>query len=155
MNPFGFIAALFKPASELGKQYIEGKYRIQEAKINAAVAKYATQASAYENDANRTHNWEMEALRQSQFSWKDEFWTVVLAFLLLLPMVAAVAGVYAGNAEYQVAIKAAWSTYSEMPFTFQILYPFAILASFGIRYQGKRDAASAIRSLEGPKIGED
>lgn len=152
MNILGFLAALFKPASDIGAAYLDGKRRIQEARINAAIAKFTAQAAAYENDAQRTHTWEMEALKQSQFSWKDEFWTVILAVLLLLPMGAAVVGVYIGNDEYQVAIKAAWETYDKMPLVFQGIYPLAILASFGIRYRGKREAADAIRSIEMPKI---
>ena len=145
VNLLGFISALFQPASELGKQYIEGKYRIQEAKISAEVAKYTTQATAYENEAVRTHDWEMVAIEQMKYSWKDEFWTIIFGAILVIPMVAAVAG-------YGEEMQIAWDAYKDMPLVFQFIIPAMALASVGIRYRGKQNAADAIRSLPGPKI---
>lgn len=143
----GWIAALFKPASELGKAYIDGKNRIQQAKIEAKVAKWVAVAAAHEADANRTHTWEMEALRQSQYSWKDEMWSVVLAVLLLSPMLMGIIGVFTENIAWGQAVDTMWKVYGEMPIALQVLYPAAILASFGIRYKGKTRAAEAIKDI--------
>jgi len=147
MNIAGWIASLVKPASDIGKAYVEGKQKIQQAKIYAELAKWVAKAQSYENDAERTHNWEIEALKMSQYSWKDELWTIVLALLLVAPMGLAVAGVFTGSVVYTDAIIAMWNAYAGMPIVLQGLYPVAILASMGIRWKGKREAADAIKKL--------
>ena len=131
----------------IGEKYIEGKNQIRKAKIDARVAKWTAKAAAYEADANRTQSWEIEALRQSQYSWKDEFWTIVLGILLLTPMVLAIIGVATGDPTYQAMIEAAWDAYASMPVVLQSLYPMVILASMGIRYKGKREAADSIKRV--------
>ena len=131
----------------IGEKWVEGRNQIRAAKIKADIAKWTAKAQAYDNDAQRTNNWEIEALRQSQYSWKDEFWTIILGILLLSPMALAILGVITGDDKYQLMIDAAWRAYAEMPIVIQGLYPFVILASIGIRYKGKSDAANAIRNL--------
>lgn len=130
----------------IGEKYVEGKNKIREAKIDADVAKWTAKAQAYENDAQRTNSWEVEALKQSQYSWKDEFWTIILGILLLSPMCLAIAFVFTGNSQYKEAIEAMWSAYNQMPLVFQFIYPSVILASMGMRYKGKKDAADSIRN---------
>lgn len=147
MDIFGFIAALFRPATELGRTYIEGKNRIKAAKIDASVAKWLSKAAAYENDAQRTHGWELEALRQAQYSWKDEMWSVILATILLYPLIMGALSIFTNDPTYTVALEASWKAYKDMPIFFQALFPFVILASMGIRWKGKREAADAIKKL--------
>jgi len=64
---------LLGPALELGKEFIKGKAdekkAIQERKINAI-----------QNDAD----WESKMADATKDSWKDEFWSIVLA----LPIIA-------------------------------------------------------------------
>lgn len=143
------ITNLFGGIFGIGEKYVEGKNKIRLAKVDARVAKWSAVAASYEADANRTHSWEMEALKQSQYSWKDEFWTIVLGILLLAPMILAIIGVATGDQMYQEMIKAAWSSYTAMPLVIQALYPFVILASIGIRYKGKREAAESIKEAIG------
>lgn len=131
----------------IGEKYVEGKNQIRMAKVGAEVAKWTAKAAAYEADANRTQSWEMEALKQSQYSWKDEFWTVILGVLLLTPMALAIAGVVTGDSMFKAMIDAAWAAYGSMPIVIQSLYPVVILASMGIRYKGKREAAESIKNV--------
>jgi len=149
MNITGWFSSILKPASDLGKSYIEGRNRIQQAKIDAITAKWMAKAASYEADANQTHSWEIEALKMSQHSWKDEFWTAVLGILLLAPMLLAVIGVFTQDKTYTEAIDAIWRAYEGMPLVLQSLYPAVILASMGIRWKGKREAAEAIKKLSG------
>lgn len=139
----GVIGGIFG----IGEKYVEGKNQIRIAKVSAEVAKWTAKAAAYEADANRTQSWEMEALKQSQYSWKDEFWTVILGVLLLTPMALAIAGVATGDAMFNEMIKSAWAAYESMPLVIQSLYPVVILASMGIRYKGKREAAESIKNV--------
>lgn len=131
----------------VGEKYVDGKNKVREAKISAEVARWAAKATAYENDAQRTHSWEVEALKLSQFSWKDEFWTIILGVLLLSPMCFSLAFVFTGNEQYREASTAMWATYGAMPLVFQFIYPAVILASMGMRYKGKSDAANSIKSV--------
>ena len=131
----------------VGEKYVEGKNKIREAKISASVAKWTAKAQAYENDAQRTHSWELEALKQSKDSWKDEFWTIILGVLLLAPMVLGILFVFTGNALYKDAISEIWESYAAMPIVFQGLYPAVILASMGMRYKGKKEAADSIKNV--------
>ena len=128
-------------------KYVEGKDKIRQAKIAAEIAKWTAKAQAYENDAQRTHSWEVEALKQSQYSWKDEFWTVILGILLIGPMALAIVSVMTGDIIYTEATKAMWQAYKDMPYVIQGLYPAVILASMGMRYKGKRDAAESIKQV--------
>ena len=146
LSLFGDIA---NAASNAYGKYRDGKDRINLAKVEANIAKWKAKAQSYENDAQRTHNWEIEALRQSQYSWKDEFWTLVLGLLLLAPMLLAIIGTATGDPKFKDMIDAAWSAYASMPIVLQSLYPFVILASMGIRYKGKRKAADAVKKLGG------
>lgn len=147
MQFLSLFSGIANAASNAYGKYREGKDRINLAKIEAKVAKWAAKAQAYENDAQRTHSWEIEALRQSQYSWKDEFWTLVLGLLLLAPMVLAIIGTATGNPKFKEMIDAAWAAYASMPYVLQGLYPAVILASMGIRYKGKREAAEAVKKL--------
>lgn len=142
-----WLTSLLGGVFGIGEKYVEGKNKIREAKIEADVAKWVAKAKAYESDAQRTHSWEIEALKQSQYSWKDEFWTVVLGVLLLTPMALAMIAVFTGNPQYKEAITAMWKAYEEMPYVIQGLYPFVILASMGMRYKGKTEAANSIKKV--------
>lgn len=141
------IASVIGGIFGIGEKYVEGKNQIRMAKVDAEVAKWTAKAAAYEADANRTQSWEMEALKQSQYSWKDEFWTIILGILLLTPMALAIAGVVTGNQMFKEMIDAAWAAYESMPLVIQSLYPIVILASMGIRYKGKREAAEAVKNV--------
>lgn len=147
MNILGFFASIFKPASDIGKAYLDNRARVEEAKLATQLAKWSAKAQAYENEAQRTHSWEMEALRQTQYSWKDEFWTIILAGILLYPIIMGALSVIFANPMYVTALEASWKAFREMPMIFQILFPFVILAAIGIRWKGKQDSARAIEKL--------
>lgn len=57
--------------------YREGKTKIKEAKVGLAIAKINAEAKRYEKLVDVEADWDKEALRQSQFSWKDEFLTII------------------------------------------------------------------------------
>ncbi len=69
-NPIGAIADAFT-------SYREGRTKVKEAKIRRDVAKFDAEAKRYEKLIDVEADWDKEALRQSQFSWKDEFLTIV------------------------------------------------------------------------------
>jgi hypothetical protein len=66
-------------------------------------------------------NWEMEQARNSNESWKDEFWTVVFGFLLLIPL-------------YDPTKAAVvFEHYAKAPEWFQLCVLVSVGASFGVK----------------------
>lgn len=65
--------------------------------------------------------WERIMAEQSGGSWKDEFWTIVLGFLLLIPLY--------DPAKAQVVFK----HYADAPEWFQLCVLVAVGASFGVK----------------------
>jgi hypothetical protein len=113
---------LLGPALELGKEFIKGKAdekkAIQERKINAI-----------QNDAN----WEEKMASATDKSWKDEFWSIILA----LPIVAVAYGVAMDNPAIIERLTAAFDTLNSLPEWYQYLLFIAVSASFGLKSADK------------------
>lgn len=97
---------------------VESKAKIEEARTEAQIAQLKRVA---ETEAN----YDMEALRQTQYSWKDEFALVVVVFPFIgafLPWT-------------QPYIKEGWIFLSEhTPQEYWFIFSGAIAASLGIRW---------------------
>tara|TARA_R100000951_G_scaffold114728_2_gene120637 strand:+ start:95 stop:466 length:372 start_codon:yes stop_codon:yes gene_type:complete len=113
---------LLGPALELGKEFIKGKAdekkAIQERKINAI-----------QNDAN----WEDKMASATEKSWKDEFWSVILA----LPILAVAYSVVTDNPAVIDSLNAAFDTLNSLPEWYQYLLFIAVSASFGLKSADK------------------
>ena len=113
---------LLGPALELGKEFIKGKAdekkAIQERKINAI-----------QNDAN----WEEKMASATDKSWKDEFWSIILA----LPIIAVAYGVAMDNPAVIERLTAAFDTLNSLPEWYQYLLFIAVSASFGLKSADK------------------
>ena len=113
---------LLGPALELGKEFIKGKAdekkAIQERKINAI-----------QNDAN----WEEKMASATDKSWKDEFWSIILA----LPIIAVAYGAAMDNPAIIERLTAAFDTLNSLPEWYQYLLFIAVSASFGLKSADK------------------
>jgi hypothetical protein len=113
---------LLGPALELGKEFIKGKAdekkAIQERKINAI-----------QNDAN----WEEKMASATDKSWKDEFWSIILA----LPIVAVAYSVITDNPAVIDSLNNAFNTLNSLPEWYQYLLFIAVSASFGLKSADK------------------
>lgn len=100
------------------KAKVESKAKIEEAKTEAQIAQLRRVAET-------ETNYDMEALRQTQYSWKDEFALVVVVFPFIgafLPWT-------------QPYIKEGWIFLSEhTPQEYWFIFSGAIAASLGIRW---------------------
>lgn len=100
------------------KAKVESKAKIEEAKTEAQIAQLKRVA---ETEAN----YDLEALRQTQYSWKDEFALVVVVF----PFIGAF---LPWTQQY---IKEGWIFLSEhTPDEYWFIFSGAIAASLGIRW---------------------
>jgi len=110
------------------KSWNDGRVRIKEAKINAEIARYNAQAKVAEMAQQQEGSWDMEALRQSQYSWKDEWFTIVLS----LPFI----GAFIPNVQDYILI--GFQYLGQTPDWYRIAFLGAVCASFGLRWWFKR-----------------
>ena len=113
---------LIGPAVDLAKDFIKGKAdekkAIQQRKINAI-----------QNDAD----WEAKMADATANSWKDEFWSIILA----LPIAAVAYSVAIDDVAIIERVKAGFATLNELPEWYQYLLFIAVSASFGLKSADK------------------
>jgi len=113
---------LLGPALELGKEFIKGKAdekkAIQKRKINAI-----------QNDAD----WESKMADATKDSWKDEFWSIVLA----LPIIAIAYSVAIDDVSIIDRVKQGFEVLNNLPEWYQYLLFIAVSASFGLKSADK------------------
>lgn len=116
------LQMLLGPALELGKDFIKGKAEekkaIQQRKINAI-----------QNDAD----WETKMADATSGSWKDEFWSIVLA----LPIVAVAYSVAMDDVTIIARVNEGFEALNQLPEWYQYLLFIAVSASFGLKSADK------------------
>jgi hypothetical protein len=113
---------LLGPAMELGKEFLQGKAEekkaIQQRKINAI-----------NNDAD----WEAKMADATKDSWKDEFWSIILA----LPIAAVAYSVAMDDSAIIQRVNEGFAALNELPEWYQYLLFIAVSASFGLKSADK------------------
>jgi hypothetical protein len=116
------FTALLGPLADLGKTYLnnkaEEKQAIHTAKLNVI-----------QNDAD----WEAKMADASASSWKDEFWTIILA----IPIFMVGYAIVAGDMTVVERVQQAFVTLNDLPEWYQYLLFIAISSSFGIKGASK------------------
>ena len=90
--------------------------------VDLKKAKYKSQEARFMAQAKAEADWDQEALREAQYSWKDELITIII----FAPMVVA----------WFDEVKAmAWVKFvSEMPVWYQVIMTGIVAASLGLRW---------------------
>lgn len=113
---------LLGPAMELGKEFLQGKAEekkaIQQRKINAI-----------NNDAD----WEAKMADATKDSWKDEFWSIILA----LPIAAVAYSVAMDDSAIIDRVNEGFAALNQLPEWYQYLLFIAVSASFGLKSADK------------------
>jgi hypothetical protein len=116
------LQMLLGPALELGKDFLKGKAEekkaIQQRKI-----------SAIQNDAD----WENKMADATSNSWKDEFWSIILA----LPIMAVVYSVAMDDVSIIERVNEGFAALNQLPEWYQYLLFIAVSASFGLKSADK------------------
>lgn len=112
------LQALIGPLASLATQWFSNRAEV-------AKAKHERKLNEIANDAD----WESKAMANAMYSWKDEWWTVVLS----LPVIFLMVGVGMGDAELIAKVKEVFAIMSTLPEWYQYLLYIAVLASFGIK----------------------
>lgn len=105
------------PLINLVDTSVKGFVGIRKAKVEGKIA-------IAKRSAEGDIAWELEAIRATQTSWKDEYWTIVLSLPLIGAFIPPVV-------PYLEAGFCAWEL---MPAWFTYTTQGAILASFGIKF---------------------
>ena len=113
---------LIGPAIDLAKDFVKGKAEekkaIQQRKI-----------SAIQNDAD----WENKMADATSNSWKDEFWSIILA----LPIVAVAYSVAIDDVSIIDRVNQGFAALNSLPEWYQYLLFIAVSASFGLKSADK------------------
>lgn len=116
------FTALIGPVAGLAKSYLTNKAEEKQAKHQAKM-------SVIQNDAD----WESKMADASKDSWKDEFWTIVLA----IPVFMVGYAIAANDVTVIERVATAFEALEKLPEWYQYLLFIAISSSFGVRGVGK------------------
>lgn len=116
------FTALLGPVADIGKTYLSNKAEEKQAKHQAKM-------NVIQNDAD----WETKMVDASATSWKDEFWTIILA----IPIFMVGYAIIANDMTVVVRVQQAFSTLNDLPEWYQYLLFIAISSSFGIKGASK------------------
>jgi hypothetical protein len=116
------LSAIIGPVANIGKQYLSNKAAEKQAKHEAKL-------NVIQNDAD----WESKMADASASSWKDEFWTIILA----VPIFMVGYAIIADDMSVVERTKQAFQTLNELPEWYQYLLFIAISSSFGIKGASK------------------
>ena len=112
------LGQLIGPVTNLVGGYFKNKSEEKQAKHEAKL-------SVIQNDAD----WESKMADASASSWKDEFWTIVLA----IPVFMIGYAIAMNDTDVIVRTKLGFEALSGLPEWYQYLLFIAISSSFGIR----------------------
>lgn len=107
-----FFSSLVSPVTNLVGKVNDNKTKIKERQINRLV-----------NAEDKLAEWEMIQAESGRFSWKDEFWTIILSIPLVLCFFP----------DYVPFVQAGFEALKTMPSFYQYWLGVAILSSFGVR----------------------
>ncbi len=113
-----WITSLISPVANIAGQVIKNRGEIAKAKHDA-------QMQTIQNDAD----WEAKMADASANSWKDEFWTLVLA----VPIFMIGYSIIVDDPSIIERTKLAFQALDELPDYYQYLLFICISASFGIK----------------------
>jgi len=116
------LKLLLGPVADLAKGYLSNK-------AEQSKAKHEAKMNVIQNDAD----WEAKMADASGNSWKDEFWTIVLA----IPVFMVGYAIAANDVTIIARVATAFEALERLPEWYQYLLFVAISASFGIKGASK------------------
>ena len=111
------------PITSLVTTWLEGSVEKSKAKTAAEVALKNAEAIVYEKKATAEIDWDLEAIKGSQKSWKDEWLTILFSIPMILAFIPGMEGV----------VQRGFEQLDSMPEWYQVSLACIVAASFGIR----------------------
>jgi len=116
------LSVILGPVVDIGKTFLSNKAAEKQAKHEAKM-------NVIQNDSD----WEAKMADASSNSWKDEFWTIILA----IPIFMVGWAIIANDMTIVDRVREAFSTLNDLPEWYQYLLFIAISSSFGIKGASK------------------
>ena len=135
------INLLVKPLLDVAGTAVKGFVETKKAKAELAVTEVKAKQKLKEDMIAGRVQWEQEAVSQMETSWKDEFWTLVLA----VPLFCLGYSVIVDDPDILQRVSDSFSALDNLPDWYQYLLFLAVSASFGIR------GADKLMKLKGSK----
>ena len=111
------------PLASLATTWLEGTVEKSKAKTHAEVALKNAEAIVYEKKATADIDWDLEAIKASNNSWKDEWLVILFSVPLILAFIPGMEDV----------VKHGFEQLQDMPEWYQYSLGVIVAASFGIR----------------------
>jgi hypothetical protein len=114
---------LVGPITQLAGTWLEGKVEKTKAETGAKVAKAKAEAIIMEKKATGEIDWDLEAIKGSQNSWKDEWLVILFSVPLILAFIPGMEDV----------VSHGFQQLEQMPEWYQYSLGVIVAASFGVR----------------------
>ena len=114
---------LIGPVANLASTWLQGHVEKGKAKTEAVVAQKKAEAVVYERKANAEIDWDLEAIKGSSNSWKDEWLVILFSVPLILAFIPGMEGV----------VENGFNQLEAMPTWYQYSLGVIVAASFGVR----------------------
>lgn len=115
----------------IGRDWLKGRRKIKQVKLESEARIEEAKAQATIEQTLRQGkveaSWDQEALRQMQFSWKDEYLTLILTIPFIGSFIPVV----------QDYVKEGWVYIQQAPLWYQWGLLAIVCASFGVRWAMK------------------
>ena len=118
---------LVGPITQLAGTWLEGKVEKTKAETGAKVAKAKAEAIIMEKKATGEIDWDLEAIKGSQNSWKDEWLVILFSVPLILAFIPGMEDV----------VSHGFQQLEQMPEWYQYSLGVIVAASFGVRSASK------------------
>lgn len=116
---------VLKPLGDVVNKWQDGRQKKAERADRIAEAETLGRIALVNKYAEGDANADLEAMRQMQYSWKDEYLTIVFT----LPFIAS----FIPDADVQAAMQKGWENVATTPEWYQWCLMGIVIATFGLR----------------------
>ena len=132
------ILGIFTAIGEMWSRHQDRKTRIAEAKTKAEETKYEAEGKRAMKEAESERTWDIEALKGSQKSWKDEFIMLIWFTPFIMLFIPAL----------QPYAVAGFSALSSVPYGYWLVLFGIVAQAFGLRWLFQKRIEKAITSVK-------
>ena len=112
---------------DLAGTWLKGKVEKSKAEGEVKVAEAKAKAKILEKQATGEIDWDLEAIKGSQNSWKDEWLTIIFSIPLVMCFIPGLEGI----------VQNGFARLNELPEWYQYTLGVIVAASFGVRSASK------------------
>jgi len=117
------IGSALSLVGDLAGNWMKGKVDKQKAESDVKVAKAKAEAVVYQKQATGEIDWDLESMKGSQSSWKDEWLTVIFSIPLVMCFIPGM----------EEIVQNGFARLNELPEWYQYTLGVIVAASFGVR----------------------